>query len=213
MVNYGVNIFINSSPFHRYHSHASMPHISWVMVFSYVTLHLHIIVESLHVTWCILSCQSVWHWIWCQFSPNSYRSKVSPPKDSSVCTSARPFPWGWASWTIPMLINILWQRNGTVFIVLLHYVHVTKRQGSWLTPAQLPSLRGASGSVFREVSGLCKPGIRTRDLRIPSSPPCPCCHQGCKDIALKAWGLSSLTVFYYVSLLFCLSVSYYILCP
>ena len=173
MVNYGVNIFINSFPFHRYHSHVSMPHISWVMVFSYVTLHLHIIVESLHVTWCILSCQSVWHWIRCQFFPNSYRSKVSPPKDSSVCTSARPFPWGWASWTIPMLINILWQRNGTVFIILPHYVHVIKRQGSWLTPAQLPSLRGASGCVFIEVSGLLQSLDSNLGPSDPKLPPLP----------------------------------------
>ena len=55
----------------------------------------------------------------------------------------------------PQLINILWQSNGTISVVILNYVHVLKRQGSWITPAQLPSLRGASGSVFIEVSGLC----------------------------------------------------------
>ena len=55
---------------------------------------------------------------------------------------------------IPQLISILWQRHGTVFILIRHYVHAVKRQGSWLTPAQLLSLRGASGYVFIEVSGL-----------------------------------------------------------
>ena len=38
-----------------------------------------------------------------------------------------------------------WQRNGTVSSSFLYYVHVTKGQGSWITPAQLPSLRGATG--------------------------------------------------------------------
>ena len=58
-----------------------------------------------------------------------------------------------------------------------HYVHVIKRQGSCLTPAHIPSLRGATGLVFIEVSLPLSPWIRTRDLRIPSSLLCPCCHR------------------------------------
>ena len=42
-------------------------------------------------------------------------------------------------------ISSYWQRYGTVSLSFLYYVHATKGQGSWITPAQLPSLRGASG--------------------------------------------------------------------
>ena len=138
--------------------------------------HLHIASQLLQVQFSIVSRSDTESGV-C-FILSSMVQKIAYRRIGllSLCAAS---PMGEGLMDIPQLISILWQRYGTVFILIRHYVHAVKRQGSWLTPAQLLSLRGASGYVFREVSGLCSPRIRTRDLRIPSSLLSPCCHRGC----------------------------------
>ena len=60
------------------------------------------------------------------------------------------------------LISILWQRHGTVVFVILYLVHAIKRQGSWITPAHLPSLRGCPVPFLERLAASAVLGFEPR---------------------------------------------------
>ena len=114
----------------------------------------------------------------------------------------------------PQLINILWQRHGTVVSFSFHYVHAIKRQGSCLTPAHLPSLRGASGSVFRRGQPASAiPGFDPWTFGSKVQFSARVATETARPQLLKLRVYLPLLFPYCFSLLFCLSVSYFILCP
>ena len=133
-------------------------------------VHLHIIAGLLQVQFDIVSRSDTESGV--RFILSSMVQKIAYRRIGllSLCAAS---PMGEGLMDIPQLISILWQSNGTVFILIRHYVHAVKRQGSWLTPAQLLSLRGASGYVFKEVSGLLQSLDSNPGPSDPKLPPLP----------------------------------------